>query len=470
MADLSIQDKLNTESYNYSEMYQRYWMLTDTLMGGNDVIRAQGKKYLPKFHDESEKGYNNRLTRSYLFAGYSNTIERHAGKPFSVPVKVEGLTDVRLELIEDDVNLEAQNITSFSKALFKDAENHGMSFTLVDMPSSGADGSVQGDIDNNIRPKFIHIPAPCLYYWDDAVIENKRQLTEIIYKDDYRRYRWTRETWQVYKQANEDESRLFAEEAGTRYKKSDSYWILEDEGENELGFIPLVVTYFNRENWMSAKPSLFNLAEQNLKYYQEQSDQDSILRFARTGVYFAKGFSEDEAGAISIGANKVIAANDPASDFSVIEYSGSSINAGQASLDKLKSEMEMTGLKPEMNSTVDSTATGVIVNDSAVNSDLKVWACVIEDSLTKCYELAAQWVGVELAEDFKVTVYKDFTIAGRAEDMAIIINGKMQGVVSAETAFREMQSRGLVSASVDIEAEMERLKNETPVFGGGFGA
>ena len=470
MADLSIQDKLNTESYNYSEMYQRYWMLTDTLMGGNDVIRAQGKKYLPKFHDESEKGYNNRLTRSYLFAGYSNTIERHAGKPFSVPVKVEGLTDVRLELIEDDVNLEAQNITSFSKALFKDAENHGMSFTLVDMPSSGADGSVQGDIDNNIRPKFIHIPAPCLYYWDDAVIENKRQLTEIIYKDDYRRYRWTRETWQVYKQANEDESRLFAEEAGTRYKKSDSYWILEDEGENELGFIPLVVTYFNRENWMSAKPSLYEMAEVNLQYYQVKSDYDSIARFSMTGMLHAKGFTPGEADCISVGANKIIESSAPESELKVIEYTGTSTEIGNTQLSILKADMETLGLKAEMQSSADSTATGLVINDASVNSDLKVWACVIEDSLTKCYELAAQWVGVELAEDFKVTVYKDFTIAGRAEDMAIIINGKMQGVVSAETAFREMQSRGLVSASVDLDAEMERLKNETPVFGGGFGA
>ena len=465
---MTIQDKLNNESCDFEYMSLRFWQLVDTLMGGTDVIRSQGVKYLPQFHDESNETYKNRLSRSYLFPAYSDTIDRHAGKPFSKPVMVEGLNDARLMAIEEDVNMEGQNLTSFSKELFKDSENHGLSYVLVDMPSNTSDGSVSGDIQANVRPKFIHIPAPCLYYWDDEVINNTRQLTEIIYKDEKKRYRWTRETWEVYREASKEECKELAGLYNRQYKTKDSYWMLESEGVNELGEVPLVVNYFNRKNYMMARPCLFNLAEQNLKYYQEQSDQDSILRFARTGVYFAKGFSKDEADMISIGANKVIEASDPSADFSVIEYSGTSINAGQASLDKLKSEMEMTGLKPELQATVDSTATGVIVNEASVNSDLKVWACVIEDTLKKCYKLASEWLGVELPEDFKVVVYKDFTIAGKVEDLALLVQVMQAGGLSKVTLIEEMKSRGLIDSTIDSAEELERIEQSgaSAVFNG----
>ena len=469
--EMSLQQRLNDETCNYKEMSCRYWDLVDTLMGGNDTIRSQGKKYLPQFHDESDKGYNNRLSRSYLYAGYQNTIDRHAGRPFTVPVKVLGLEDARLTAIEEDVNLEGQNLTSFSKALFKDAENHGLSFTLVDMPLQGSDGSVAGDIAQNVRPKFIHIPATCLYNWSDEVIDNKRQLTEIIYKDDKKRYRWTRESWQVFRQANEDECKLFADAYNTRYLKNDSYWMLESEGVNELGKIPLVVTYFNRIEWMLAKPSLYEMAEVNLQYYQVKSDYDSIARFSMTGMLFAKGFSEKEADNISIGANKVIEASDPQSELKVIEYTGSSTEIGNTSLAQLKADMETLGLKAEMQSSADSTATGLVINDASVNSDLKVWACVVEDSLERCYQLASEWLGIDLPEDFEVIVYKDFTIAGRAEDIALILQAKEKGSLSATTVIDELKSRGIINSNVDTEEELERIAQEmsSVVFGGGFG-
>ena len=463
---MTLQDKLNGETCDYKEMACRYWDLTDTLIGGNDVIRAQGTNKLPQFNDESDQTYKTRLSRSYLFPAYSDTIDRHAGKPFSRPVMVSETGDARLDAISEDANLEGQELTSFAKGLFKDSENHGLGYILIDMPRAGSDGSVAGDIASNVRPKFIHIPAPCLSYWEDDIIENKRQLTEIIYRDEEKRYRWTRETWEVYKKASEEECRELSQAYDKRYLKSDAYWVLDKEGVNELGYIPLVVNYFNRLSWMNAKPSLFNLAEQNLKYYQEQSDQDSILRFARTGVYVAKGMTSDESDCISIGANKVIEISDTSGSFEVVEYSGTSINAGQASLDKLKSEMEMTGLKPELQTSVDSTATGVVVNEASVNSDLKVWACVIESSLIKAYELAAEWLGVELPEDFSVKVYKDFTVAGSVADMEVIMKMKELGILSAETVIKEAQTRSIIDISIDAEEEKEKVEGSMPVFPG----
>ena len=461
---MTIQDKLNTETCNYQQMSSLYWDLVDTLMGGTKVIQAQGKKYLPQFHDECDAGYKDRLSKSFLLHAYKNTINRHAGRPFAEPVQVVGLTDARLMAIETDVNMEGQDLTSFSKNLYKDSENHGLSYTLVDMPSNGSDGSVAGDIASNVRPRFIHIPAPCLYYWEDEVIDNVRQLTEIIYKDESKRYRWTRETWEVYREAGKDESRQIAEDCGNRFLTNDAYWVLESEGVNELGEIPIVVNYFNRVNWMLAEPCLYGLAEQNLQYYQVKSDYDSIARFSMTGMLHAKGFSEDEADNISVGANKVVTSSDPSSDLKIIEYTGSSTQIGQDSLRDLKSDMEVAGARPELKSSVDSTATGIVVNNNEANSDLKVWACVTEDALERCYQFASKWLGVELAEDFEVIIYKEFTIAGRAEDIALLITAVQARSLSPHTLIEEMKARGILTGKVDTQDELDRIENGSQVF------
>jgi len=128
--------------------------------------------------------------------------------------------------------------------------------------------------------------------------------------------------------------------------------------------------------------------------------------------------------------------------------------------------MELTGLKPELKTSVDSTATGVVVNEASVNSDLKVWACVIESSLTKAYELAAEWLGVELPEDFKVSVYKDFSVAGSIADMDVIMRMKELGILSPETVIKEAQIRSIIDGAIDPEEEKEKVEGSTPVFPG----
>ena len=464
MPHSTIQDKLNSETCEYQQMSQCFWDLVDTLMGGTKVIQAQSKKYLPQFHDECDNGYKDRLSKSFLLHAYKNTIKRHSGRPFAEPVQVNGLTDARLMAIEKDVNMEGQDLTSFSKNFYKDAENHGLSYTLVDMPSTGGDGSVAGDQAGNIRPRFIHIPAPCLYYWNDAIINNVRQLTEIIYKDEEKRYRWTRDVWEVYRKAGKEESRQMASDCGNQYLLKDSYWIFESGGVNELGEIPLVVNYFNRINWMFAEPCLYGLAEQNLQYYQIKSDYDSIARFSMTGMLHAKGFTNDEADNISVGANKVVVSQAEGSELKIIEYTGSSTQIGQDSLRDLKSDMEVAGARPELKSSVDSTATGIVVNNNEANSDLKVWACVTEDALERCYAFAAQWLGVELADDFEVIIYKEFTIAGRTEDIALLITAVQARGLSPMTLIDEMKLRGLISPKVDTQDELDRIENGSQTF------
>jgi len=111
---------------------------------------------------------------------------------------------------------------------------------------------------------------------------------------------------------------------------------------------------------------------------------------------------------------------------------------------------------------------GVVVNEASVNSDLKVWACVIEDTLKKCYELASEWLGVELPEDFKVVVYKDFTIAGKVEDLALLVQVMQAGGLSKVTLIEEMKSRGLIDSTIDSAEELERIEQSgaSAVFNG----
>ena len=459
------QDILNGYHPDFSFMFSTYWNLTDTLSGGTSCIRAKGETFLPKYEKESAPKYNIRLSRTFLDPFYKDTIDRHAGRPFSQPVQVKGLTDLRLASIEEDANLEGEELTSFSKGLFKSSEDHGLSYVLVDMPAvmveEGQERSLGGDIDQNIRPKFIHIKAPCLTNWGDEIINNKRTLSWIVYRDEGYRYFWSRERWECYRSETKEEERERRKTDGTRKTKNSSkVWRLQDEGANNLGKIPLVVQYFNRKGFLLAEPPLFSLAEQNLKYYQNQSDQDSIEQFARTGTYFSKGFNPKELESLSIGPNQVVNAQSPNADFKVVEYGGTSVKIGQESLDKMQGKMELLGLKPEIEKSVSSTATGIIVNEQSASTDVKVWACVTESTLKKCYGLAAEWIKETLPDDFDVKVYKDFSVVGNKQDVTLLLEMAKVGKLSMTTLINEAKTRGVLDGAIDTEEEVERANGE----------
>jgi len=366
-------------------------------------MRDGRAKFLPKEPREKQAKYNMRLNRTFLFNAYDETINSIAAKPFTQEVKITG-SDFNefIERIEDDTDKEGRNITQLAHDLYDSAIHYGMVSVLVDFSNNVDDEgnplTLGAERTEDIRPCFIQVDRPnILGYRED---ENKPgRLTQLRILETRKlpvgefgevEVQFIRvletDTWRLYR-ANDDDDK-------------DNSWILVDEGVNTLGEIPLVNIYFNRTAFMEANPALMSLAWLNEQHWQSSSDQNNILRFARTGTFFGSGFSKDEIKTeLVVGVDNMVKSTNPDANLSVVEFGGKAIEAGSADLKQIEDRMEMLGAQP-MIAMANTTATGARIEADKKETFAESWVRITEDGIERCYEWAAAWYGEELPEDF----------------------------------------------------------------------
>jgi len=245
-------------------------------------------------------------------------------------------------------------------------------------------------------------------------------------------------------------------------EENDEYNVVE-EGINSLGKVPLVTGYSNMTGFLTAEPPLMDLAETNLAHFQSDSDQRSILHMGRTATLFAKGFNEDESNKIALGPHQIISTNNPEADVKFVEVAGNAIKAGREDLQDLKEEMVMLGLQPFYRRSGTQTATGQGIDESRANCDIQAWVMSLEDLLYRAYVVAAEWISLDLPDDFKINVFNDFSIWVMAmQHVGELVKIRQAGEISRKTFLQEVKRRGLLSETVDIEEEIAEIEAEGP--------
>ena len=450
--------------------------LINTLIGGTPAMRGTGEFYLPKFPNEPDGSYTQRLNRSYLNPSFAIAVESHSSKPFSQKVVIEGaIDDPRVSGLELNADGQGNDITEYGKRKFVDADQYGMSHTIVDYSTTDAI-SLADELAGNNSARFVHVRCLDLFYWDAEVVNGKHEMVEIRYHQEAtvsqgrfgksqvkQIVRWLRDSWEVYQKTDNTESvaanRTYKD--GEKIDKIESDWELINSGVNTLGYIPLVTTYFKRKGFMQAEPPNYELAQIVLEHYQDMSDQKNLESIARVGILSATGFQDDEIDKISIGAHNLVASQNTEAKLTIVEHTGSAVAIGRGSLKVLEDKMEELSLKPELNRTSgDVTASEVLSNAFNSMSDLMSWTNASEDGLRKCYEIAYDWIGAELPEDFKLSVYKDFTVAGNVSDAPVLLNAFTVGAIDQGTLLFELKRRSLIDISHDLPEIITKSKAE----------
>ncbi len=449
------EDKVHVTSVEYDHMAAN-WPLLEDLLAGTDAMRAAGNIWLPKEPRESSIAYDNRLHRSFLFNGFADTIEKLVSKPFSQPVTVQGEVPEPLDLIEKDVDMSGRDLTQIGRDLFRSLCVYGVGHILIDFPKTDGIESLADERARQIRPTMMHVSPTALIGWRSEKQANGRdRLTQIRIKQtqvepkgnfidhevEYVRV-ITPDTFEVWrKEFDEDE------------------FTLADSGTHSFGEIPLVTCYAHRTGLLTAKPPMLDLAHLNLAHWQSMSDQRNVLRFARVGILFASGFTDEEIeDGLTIGPNQLVHSNNPDARMQYVEHNGRAIESGQKDLDALERRMEALGLQPFMQKTGGQTATARAMDESRVDSAVQSWIRSVENTLRDAYLHAAEWMNVPLPDDFGIDINNDFGVSLRAsDDVKALLQMRVSNQITAETFLRECKRRGLLSETIDIEAELEEL-------------
>jgi hypothetical protein len=459
----SNNDTIDSKHPEYVGAQTKMSLVSD-LLSGIEAVRERGD-YLLQMESESADQYNIRLQRSTLNPGFSEAITAQTSKPFSKEVTIEQFEKLSPEVkaILKDLDGRGKTITELGKDIFAGCASYQEGYIFTDFVSRDQveDGrTLADDTIESTRTFSFFIPRTSLINWefdeDGKYSEIRFITTELVKTSKFGKknvnviYRWTKEIWEKYQEVSGDDcNEEFIEVSGSKS------WELVKNGVNTLKKIPIESTDFG-PSW----PNM-DLAYTVLEHYQDNSDQKNIVRFSRTGLWYAAGFEDDELEGFAVGSNKLISSADPDASLSVVEHSGSAVGIGRAELEILERRIQALVLKPIVTRTSgDVTATEVIQTNANASSDIRAWGLITGKALTNVIEWIHVWLNIDVPEGVRVLVYDDYVIEGSSADNDFLLQTFALNGITHETFLSEIKRRGTIDNRVDIAKEVEQAKKE----------
>ncbi|OQS10074.1 hypothetical protein B0T37_10520 [Chromobacterium violaceum] len=438
------------------------WPIIDALMGGTKAMRAAGEMFMPRWPLEDRQEYDARLKTATLYPALSETVEQMIGRVFGDQISRKDVP----QRIEDEVLLnvdrEGRSLDVFAAAWFGEALQRGVSYLLVNYPRVEGARTMADEKAAGARPYWCHISPKSVLGWKTDKSGGSERLVQFRYLE------------QIEEPDGEFGVKVIKQivvlEPGRcrLYREAGADWSLCDEfemtaGSGPLKDIPLIPLYTKRTGFLTGKPPLLELAHLNVKHWQSQSDQDTILHTARVPIlarigaepqYDHEGRKRDD---MQIGKSLIdLPLN---GDMKYVEHTGAAIVAGKESLADLEEQMKVAGAKLLTRSVLamtDSQARGESLKEI---SQLRAMANALEDSIAKALDYTAMWMGLgDNGGEVEISGNIDADFDPSASMDVLVKMG-----LSPETMFSEAKRRGLISESLTWADELERRAGQPPL-------
>lgn len=438
------------------------WGVTEPLMGGTEAMR-EAKTLLPKWPKEEDDAYKARLATATLFPAFRRTVSVMVGKPFSKSLTLGD--DVPAQIVEwaEDIDREGVNLHVFCAEMMGEGLAHGLCGVLVEAPKqAGGTGRAQTKAEQQqagMRPYFVRVMHRQILGYRIASVNGARSLAQLRIAEDatvadgaygektVRRVRvLTPGAWEVWEKV-EKATATGADE-----------WRLIEDGTTGLAYIPFVPFYGWRTGYMTARPPLLDLAYLNVKHWQSQSDQDTILHVARVPILAISG-ADDKTSLTIGGSSAVMLPVGGAMEW--VEHGGAAIAAGQESLNALEEQMIQAGAELLVKKPGDRSATESANDAEGNKSDLQRITEGFEDSLDRALQMLADYAN--LGSGGHASLFKDFGATSLSQASGqLVLAMKESGLISGETALAEMKRRGELAADVEFDDEQDKIGEEMP--------
>lgn len=429
------------------------WQVVEPLMGGTQKMRDAGVGLLPRWPAEDESAYQTRLRVATLFPAYRRTVGVMGGKPFSKPLDVVDAPP-QIEQWCEDIDLQNINLHAFAAEMFQEVMAYGMAGIMVSMQRAAAEParSLAEEQASGRRPYFVRVMHNQILGWKLDKSGGTAKLAQL----------------RIMESIDEDDGpfgvkcvqqvRVLEPGAWSVWREIEpGKWVLAEEGTTSLNVVPFVPLYGLRKALMVGGSPMLDLAFLNVKHWQSQSDQDTIMHVARVPILAMIG--ADDQTQLALGGASAVRM--PAgSELKYIEHGGHAIKAGEDALNALEQQMIQTGAELLIKQPgTRRTATESITDAEANKSDLQRMAEGFEDALDQALDLLGQFASITKAGNVKM--YADYGTGTLSEASAALIKDlHLSGLVSAETAITELQRRGVLSDDIDPVEELAKIDAE----------
>jgi hypothetical protein len=463
-------DAVNSKSAAVSALGVE-WPMLEALMAGTRAMRSAAKTLLPQWPGEEQAAYEARLATATLFPALQRTVSVMSGKPFSKAMTFS--KDVPPEIASDqssgwadDIDREGVNLHAFAAEMFAEALTYGLCGILVEAPKpvtpKGAVITKAEQKQADIRPYWVRVKHGQILGWRTELQNGKRVLSQL------RLLEATTAPDGDFGEKVVQRVRVLTPGAWALYEKSDKpepdgkeVWIQVDGGVTGLDVISFVPLYGKRRGFMDGVSPLLDLAYLNVKHWQSQSDQDTILHVARVPILAIVGGDKDTV--LTVGSGSAV--NIPiGGEMKFVEHTGAAISAGQASLEALEQQMIQAGAELLVKKPGERSATESANDAEGNKSDLQRLVEIFEDSLDQALHLTARYA--KLAQGGHISLFKDFGAANLSEASGqLVLSMRGEGLISDETAIAELKRRGELAAEIDAADEAEKVAAQPPPLG-----
>jgi hypothetical protein len=436
------------------------WALVDDLMGGTLAMRQAARNRMPQWPLEDPAEYVARLAVATLLPAYSETVASMAGRVFAKPIVVgEDMQERIAAEIVPNVDMEGRNLHVFASEWFEVALNHGVAFALVDFPRNDGAKTLADEQASGVRPYWVLVRATQMLGFRSELVNGAHRLVQFRFLES------VTEADGEFGEKFVEQVRVLEPGRCRLYRKGDGGWVLHEDFAVSLPEIPLVALYTNRTGYMTAKPPLLELAHLNVKHWQSQSDQDTILHIARVPLLARIGAENDQVDEDGnprpMQVNKSIIDLPKDGDLKYVEHTGKAIEAGQKSLDELEEQMKVAGAKLLTQTVLSLSESQAEDEQSKEISQLAGMAETMTDAIDQALKLTAEWMKLA-GEAGHVSIGADLTQGTTTVQGAeTLLKAEAAGIISKETAFGGLKRSGLVPSDTEWEDEQTRI-NTTP--------
>ena len=450
--------KVNDPSDEINEMAED-WAIVEALLGGTSSMRKAGDTYLPSMEGEDDASHAARLNVATLFPALARTVSVMAGKPFSKPLTLGDDAPTVIVGWMDNCDQQGNNLHMFAYDVFHEALAFGLCGVLVDYPKASGVQTLADERSMGLRPYLVQIEHDSILGWKSEVHNGARVLTQLRLSEEVEvpDGQWGTKCVDRVRVLEPGKWMLYEEQVNS---KGEREFVLIEEGVTTLKRIPFVPFYGLKDEFMEGKSPLIELAHLNVQHWQDSSDQQKSVKFARVRIAALIG-ADDLNTPIKVGADHFMQLPMGA-EIKIVQGSSESVKIGREELNTLEGQMLQLGaelLIPKPSGQRTATESN---NDAEANkSDLQRLVEGLADGLDNCLQLMAEWSNQP--QGGHVSIFSDYG-SGSLSDVSaqLIVTMQQGGLITKATAIREQQRRGMLSPDIVPEDELALVEAEGP--------
>lgn len=468
----------STTSLAFDIMYPKH-VKVQTVLDGTDAMRGAAESFLPRHDNEHEDTYLERLNGNVLRNITAQTLDTWVGKPFSTePIVNDDVPSLIADHL-DDIDLRGNKGHVFMRNWFREGLAKGVAPVLVEYPMvdpmpNGRPRTQADDIREGVRPYWVKLRPEQIIDARSQLVNGKERFYHVRIKESVSEYEGfaqvviqqirVLELVAVPSDPGDPNSELVERMAVVlwQYRK----WDGKKEEWREVGSwltsspnIKLVLFYSSEsDECMVAKSPLEDLVDLNIRHWQSNSDQISILTVSRFPILALSGGVADD-DELTVGPREWLFCSDPRGKFYYVEHSGDSIGAGKADLDDLLEQMADYGAEFLKRRPTNTPAASHFMDVSEATSPLQDAVIRFTDAVNLALEYHAQWMNMETGGTVKISTDFGPSVADSAT-LTSLQAARKGGDISRAKYLKALQEFGVLPTDFDFDQNEDELEQE----------